>query len=114
MSFIEEFGKKTIAELRAYAKANNIDLYGVSTKVQILEVIASFFPDEGKPKIEESKKDIEKVAIYSEKNLYWRDLGAINRGYNIVTKEKSEKWITHKAVRIAGPEEVATYYGKTI
>jgi hypothetical protein len=33
-------------------------------------------------------------------------------GYNIVSKEASEKWLTHRLVRIAQPEEVASYYAK--
>lgn len=117
MTFIEEFGKKTIGELRVYAKENNIDLYGVSTKAQILEVIASFFPEVGKTpeQLESIKKDkepVEKVAVYSKKNLHWTGVGSLTKGYNIVAKEMSEKWITHKAVRIATPSEVASYYGK--
>lgn len=116
MSFIENFGNKTIAELKAYAKANNIDLYGVKTKNEILEVIVSFFPEEGKtPKqveeLKKSKEPVEKVAVFAEKNLFWREVGTLEKGYNIVAKEKSEKWITHKAVRLASPEEVASYYG---
>ena len=79
----------------------------------ILEVLVSFFPEEGKTpqQIKELKEPVEKVAVFAEKNLYWRDLGALEKGYNIISKEKSEKWITHKAVRIASPEEVASYYG---
>jgi len=113
MSFIEDFGNKTIAELRAYAKENSIDLYGTKTKRDILEVLVSFFPEEGKPEgfVKEDKTK-EKVAIYSVKNLYWNGLGSIETGYNIVTKEASEKWLTHKAVREATPEEVASHYGK--
>jgi len=59
---IEELAKKTVMELKSYAKKNDIDLFGVSTK--------------------------------------------------LLSKEASEKWITRKAVRIAQPEEVASYYGK--
>jgi hypothetical protein len=39
-------------------------------------------------------------------------LGALSVGYNIVSKEASEKWLTHRLVRIAQPEEVASYYAK--
>lgn len=113
MAFIDEFGNKTIAELRSYAKEHNIDLYGTKTKKDILEVLVSFFPEEGKPKgYKISKEPSEKVAVYSIKNLYWGGLGSLEKGYNIVTKEESEKWLTHKAVRQATPEEVASYYGK--
>ena len=40
------------------------------------------------------------------------NLGALKVGYNIVSKEASEKWLTHRLVRIASPEEVASYYRK--
>jgi hypothetical protein len=53
----------------------------------------------------------EKVAIHSDKNMAWMGIGRITRGYNIVTKGASEKWLTRKGIREATPEEVATYYG---
>jgi hypothetical protein len=109
---IEELAKKTVMELKSYAKKNDIDLFGVSTKLQILEVIASFIPNESTEIIKENKAEIEKVALYSDRNIYWGGLGELKVGYNIVSKEASEKWITRKAVRIAQPEEVASYYGK--
>ena len=62
-------------------------------------------------KIGQSEK--EKVAIYSKKNMRWQGVGQISKGYNIVTKEESEKWETLGGVRKATPEEVATYYGKS-
>jgi hypothetical protein len=52
-----------------------------------------------------------KVAIHSEKNMAWMSVGRIVKGYNIVTKEASEKWITRKGIRKATPEEVANHYG---
>ena len=58
------------------------------------------------------KKANEKIAIYSSKNLHWLKVGQLKPGYNIVTKEASEKWLTRKQVRIATPEELASYYGK--
>ena len=111
---MEELSTKTVMALKAYAKKNNIDLFGVSTKIEILEVIASFIPKEkavldNTPKI---KDIVEQVALYSDRNIHWNGLGALSVGYNIVSKEASEKWITRKAVRIAQPEEVASYYGK--
>lgn len=113
MSFIDEFGNKTIAELRSYAKENNIDLFGTKTKRDILEVLVSFFPEEGKPEgFKPQSKNKEKIAIYSVKNIYWNGLGEVKEGYNIVDKEDSEQWLTHKAVREATPEEVAKHYGK--
>lgn len=109
---IEELAKKTVMELKSYAKKNNIDLFGVSTKLEILEVIASFIPNGQTEVVTEQKAPVEKVALYSDRNIYWDGVGEVKVGYNIVSKEASEKWITRKAVRIAQPEEVASYYGK--
>ena len=101
-------------ELKSYAKKNNIDLFGVTTKLEILEVIASFHPKDSEIKIVEAKQEnkSDKVALYSTRNIHWNGLGDLSVGYNIVSKEASEKMITHKCVRIASPEEVASYYGK--
>ena len=102
-------------ELKSYAKKNNIDLFGVKTKLEILEVIASFHPNEPKAKnVKEEKQEdkTDKVALYSTRNIHWNGLGSLTIGYNIVSKEASEKMVAHKAVRIASPQEVASYYGK--
>ena len=108
---IEELVGKTVFELKSYAKKNNINLDGATTKLQILETIGSFIPDPKKDVFEPEKAN-EKIAIYSSKNLHWLKVGQLKPGYNIVTKEASEKWLTRKQVRIATPEELASYYGK--
>jgi hypothetical protein len=54
----------------------------------------------------------DKVALWSEKNARWDQVGSISKGYNIVTKEVADKWITLTGIRIATPEEIVTYYGK--
>jgi hypothetical protein len=112
MSLIDELKSKTVFELKSYAKKNNIDLFGVSTKNDILEVIFSFVPKETDKIVVEPKAPKEKVAIYSLRNLSWTGLGALTKGYNIVTKEDAEQWITNKSVRTATPEEVKRAYGK--
>jgi hypothetical protein len=58
------------------------------------------------------KPETEKVALHSTKNVYWNDLGEIKRGYNIVRKDRAEKWLTRSHVRLATPEEVAKEFGK--
>jgi hypothetical protein len=113
MSIIEDLSKKTVMEIKSYAKKNNIDLFGVSTKTHMLEVIASWTPKEesiAEPKVEKPKD--EKIALFSERNIFWNGVGEVVKGYNIVTKEVSEKWLTHSKVRIATPKEVAKHYGK--
>ncbi len=111
MITVEELVTKTVFELKSYAKKNNINLYGATTKMQILETIGSFIPNPNKEVIEPSKTN-EKIAIHSTKNLHWERVGQLKLGYNIVTKEASEKWLTRKQVRLATPEELVNYYGK--
>ena len=65
----------------------------------------------GKESLPEKKKMEDKVAVYSEKNMNWSAIGKVSKGYNIVTKEAAEMWLTRKGVRKATPEEVATHYG---
>lgn len=111
MSIIEELRNKTVFELRSYAKQNNIDLFGVNKKVDILEVIFNFIPkEESKPAVVSQPE--EKVAVYSSRNLNWNGVGELTIGYNIVTREQAEQWVTHKSVREATPEEVKRAYGK--
>ena len=112
MSLINELKSKTVFELKSYAKKNNIDLFGVSTKNEILEVIFSFVPKEKEEIVVGSQAPQEKVAVYSLRNLNWNGVGALTKGYNIVTKEDADKWITNKSVRTASPEEVKRAYGK--
>jgi hypothetical protein len=51
------------------------------------------------------------VAIYSDRNVSWIGIGKISKGYNIVTPEQAEKWLTRNHVREATPEEVASEFG---
>lgn len=61
---------------------------------------------------EEKKDESGKVAIWSEKNIRWSDVGTLIKGYNIVNKEAAAKWIAREGIREATPEEVAAHYGK--
>jgi hypothetical protein len=60
------------------------------------------------PHVEDS---VEKVAIHSTKNVAWEGVGKVSRGYNIVTKEAAEQWLTRSHIRIALPEEVKKAFG---
>lgn len=59
----------------------------------------------------ESNKPEDKVAIYSDKNMRWQGFGEVSKGYNIISKEAAEKWLTRKGIREATAQEVATHYG---
>ena len=61
---------------------------------------------------EEPKKVSEKIALWSNKNIRWSDVGELEKGYNIVTEGASEKWLSRDGIRKATPEEIATYFGK--
>jgi hypothetical protein len=113
---IEELSTKTVMALKSYAKKNNIELFESTTKLEILEILASWIPpvntEEQVEELDKAKTLVNKVALYSQRNLHMDNIGALKVGYNIVSKEASEKWLTHRLVRIAPPEEVALYYGK--
>ena len=63
-------------------------------------------------KVLKLENEEEKVAIYSSKNVSWSGIGKVLKGYNIVTKPISEKWLQRDHIRIATPEEVAKDFGK--
>lgn len=66
-------------------------------------------PKQKKESVEVKKP--ETVAIYSTKNVVWDEVGKLSKGYNIVTKDKADKWLTRNHVRLATPEEVAKDFG---
>lgn len=59
--------------------------------------------------LSKNKKDT--VAIFSRSNISWAGVGKISKGYNIVTKEEAEQWLTRPQCREATPEEVAKVFG---
>lgn len=61
---------------------------------------------------QQDKPEVEKVAVYSSKNVTWTGVGKLYRGYNIVTKEAADKWLTRDHTRLATPEEVAKEFGR--
>ena len=73
--------------------------------------IGSMAADGPKKTIKPAHKDGDKVAIYSTKNVRWEEVGTLYRGYNIVTKEQADKWLTRSHVRVATPEEVKKVLG---
>jgi hypothetical protein len=51
------------------------------------------------------------VAIHSTKNVNWGGVGTVKKGYNIVSKEQADQWLTRRHIRLATPEEIAQEYG---
>lgn len=64
--------------------------------------------------VAEKKKEteVEKIALWSDRNIRWTNVGELSKGYNIVTKEAAEKWLGKRGIREATPQEVAAHYGK--
>lgn len=62
--------------------------------------------------IDTEKRQPEKVALWSNKNIRWEEVGTLKKGYNIVHKEASKRWLTKEGIRTATPDEIATYYDK--
>lgn len=52
------------------------------------------------------------VAIHSTRNVTWSGVGKVYSGYNIVTKDQADSWLTRSHVRLATPQEVAQEFGK--
>jgi hypothetical protein len=65
-----------------------------------------------RPAPQPEKATVEKVAIHSTRNVSWMGVGKVLKGYNIVSKESADKWLTRDHVRLATPEEVASEYNK--
>lgn len=57
------------------------------------------------------RADSGKIAIHSNRGIYWQEVGRLIKGYNIVTPAAAEKWLTLKGIRVATPQEVAKEYG---
>lgn len=67
---------------------------------------------EPKAKVEKPKKTKEEtIAIHSTRNVTWQGVGKVYIGYNIVTKEQADKWLTRNHTRLATPEEIAQEFG---
>jgi hypothetical protein len=54
--------------------------------------------------------EVEKVALFSTRNLSWSEVGNLSKGYTLVSRAAADKWLINKNVRIASPEEVKKEY----
>jgi hypothetical protein len=63
-----------------------------------------------KPAAKPAKAE-EKIAVFSTRNVTWNGVGKVYRGYNIVTQEQADKWVTRDHIRLATPQEVAKEFG---
>lgn len=66
--------------------------------------------DAPKPKAAAADKT-DKVAIFSSRNSVWQGVGKIVKGYNFVTKDAADKWLTLDSVRAVEPNEIKSNLG---
>jgi predicted S18 family serine protease len=112
MTLVEELNKMTVFELKSYAKKRGIDLFGVKTKAEFLEVILNFVPkEEPKAEITEEGAHSELEVVLADRNLYWSGVGKLKEGYNLVSKQDAEKWLRVKSVSSATASDLARSYG---
>lgn len=64
------------------------------------------------PKVAKPASNVEeKVALLASRSVHWLGLGKLQKGYNIVSKQDAEQWVTLPTVRLATPEEIKTFLG---
>jgi hypothetical protein len=61
--------------------------------------------------MEKVKKDL--VCLFVENaSIYEKSIGRLARGYNVVSKEDADIWVSKfPKIRVASPEEVAEVFG---
>lgn len=52
----------------------------------------------------------EKIAVYSNRNISWKEVGTLSKGYSFITRREAESWTRLRGVRVASPEEVASHF----
>ena len=111
---VEELDKKAVKEAVEENNVISSENVKISPAPSIASnsdnVIGSGSADRKDKVTEKPKKDV--VAVHSTRNVTWSGVGKVYRGYNIVTKEAAEKWLTRDHIRLATPEEVARDFGK--
>ena len=69
-------------------------------------------PAKAEPSATKTKAKELSVALYSNGNIHWDEVGTLTKGYNFVSKADSEKWLTIDSIRLATPDEIAKEFAK--
>lgn len=116
LALLEEEAKE-IAEKEAEAVVETVEAPAAVEATPVVEEAAPAVEDKPAktpkaPKVEAPVIDDKgTVAIHSTRNVNWNGVGKVTTGYNIVTKDQADKWLTRSHVRLATPEEVAKGFG---
>lgn len=95
-----------------FGRSNSETVQGIGSVVNGVIGVTETPRKVNKPAPSAPKKAEKTVAIYSTKNVSWSPVGKVYRGYNIVTPDQAEKWLTRSHIRLATPEEVAKEFGR--
>lgn len=57
-------------------------------------------------------KSNSKIVIFSMKDISVKGIGKLDKGYTKVSEKDAEKWLKYNSVRLAGSEEIKTYFNK--
>ena len=113
MTLVDELKSMTVFELKSYAKKRGIDLFGITTKAEFLEVILNFVPkEEPQADTQDEPEDTELEVVLAPRNMYWSGVGKLKEGYNLVSKQDAHKWLKVKDVVSATASDLARSYGK--
>ncbi len=101
------------------AVEETVETLAEATEEAVVETTEEAAPVVEAPKAEKPKKEkVEKsnnetVALFAERNISWSGVGELKAGYNIVSKEDADKWLSGSLkIRLATPEEIAAKAAK--
>lgn len=99
-----ELSEMTAAELKQWAVQQGIDIGKARSKTAILKAIELQTKEPAVP---------QKIALYTDHNLFHPKLGRLSKGYNVLEYEDADIWLKSvgERVRVATPQEVAAFYG---
>ncbi len=107
LALLEEEAK----ELAAKEEVSAVEELPVEEAPVVETVAPEVVEKETKPAKAEKKTTEKTVALLSTRNVNWNGVGKVEVGYNIVTPEQAEKWLTRSHITLATPEDVAKGYG---
>lgn len=105
LALLQEEAEELAAKEQAEAAVEAVE------ETPVVEEVVPVVEKTEKPAKVEKKSTEKTVALLSTRNVSWNGVGSVEVGYNIVTPEQAEKWLTRTHITLATPEDVAKGYG---
>jgi hypothetical protein len=105
LALLQEEAEELAAKEQAEAIVEAVE------ETPVVEEVVPVVEKTEKPAKTEKKSAEKTVALLSTRNVSWNGVGSVEVGYNIVTAEQAEKWLTRNHITVATPEDVAKGYG---